>query len=144
MTLRDRSIAVLTYPGYQELEFWYPVLRAREEGATVSVVAAGAGECESHLGYPVVGDTDGSGLGGEHVDALVVPGTVEGAPAVSEAQRHLVTAVHAAGRPVYAIGTGTQVVTDLIGELPAGHAVPDADALPEFVRHLISDLAVDD
>ncbi|MCW2597994.1 MAG: hypothetical protein JWP39_3882 [Jatrophihabitans sp.] len=141
MTLSDRSIAVLTYPGYQELEFWYPVLRAREEGATVTVVASSAAGCESFLGYPVVGDADGAEIDPGQVDALIVPGTVAGRPDPSEAQIQLIRAVHAAGRPLYAIGTGAAIVAGLVGELDANRLAADADALPALVRRLRADLA---
>ena len=33
MSLAQQKVVVLAYPGYQELDFWYPVLRSREEGA---------------------------------------------------------------------------------------------------------------
>lgn len=41
MSLAQQNVVVLAYPRYQELDFWYPVLRGREEGATVHIVAAG-------------------------------------------------------------------------------------------------------
>jgi protease I len=141
MSLRERSIAVLAYPGYQELEFWYPVLRAREEGATVTVVASSEAGCESFLGYPVVGDADAAELDVNHLDALIVPGTVTGRPTPSDAQLQLIKAAHTAGRPLYAIGTAVATVTDVVGAVEAARSAADADALPDFVRRLRADLA---
>jgi protease I len=141
MSLRDRSIAVLTYPGYQELEFWYPVLRSREEGATVRVVASSEAGCESYLGYPVVGDVDGTEIDVEHLDALIVPGTVTGQPAPSDAQIQLIKAAHAAGRPLYTIGTGAAMVSSVVGAVDETRSAADADALPQLVRRLRTDLA---
>jgi protease I len=141
MSLRNRSIAVLTYPGYQELEFWYPVLRCREEGATVKVVASSEAGCESFLGYPVVGDADSTEIDVNHLDALIIPGTVTGQPAPSDAQIQLIKAVHTAGRPLYAIGTGAAMVTDVVGEVAETRSAVDADALPELMRRLRTDLA---
>jgi protease I len=141
MSLRERSIAVLAYPGYQELEFWYPVLRAREEGATVTVVASSEAGCESFLGYPVVGDADAAELDVNHLDALIVPGTVTGRPTPSDAQLQLIKAAHTAGRPLYAIGTAVAMVTDVVGAVEAARSAADADALPDFVRRLRADLA---
>ena len=141
MTLQDRHIAVLVWPGYQELEFWYPVLRAREEGAQVTVVAPSTVECESFLGYPVVGDAEAAALDAAQLDAVVVPGTVKGQPAMSDAQARLIKGAHAAGRPVYASGTGARVLEGLIGGVDDAHRAADADGLPAFVRRLHADLA---
>jgi protease I len=141
MTLRDRTLVVLAYPNYQELEFWYPVLRSREEGATVRVVAASSDTVESFLGYPVLGDTAPEDVDPTALDALVVPGTVTGRPEPSPAQRELIQAVHAAGVPVYALGSGVALVTDIVDELPAERTGVDADALPDFVSRLHAHLA---
>ena len=84
MSLQGRSIAVLVYPGYQELEFWYPVLRAREESAAVRIVGADRQGSESYLGYPVIPDTDASDVDPAAVDALVAPGAVGEAPGIKD------------------------------------------------------------
>lgn len=141
MSLRDRTIVVLAYPGYQELEFWYPVLRGREEGATVTVVAASTGSCESHLGYPVLGDATVADIDVESLGALVVPGAVAGRPAASDDQAQLIKAAQAASRPVYAIGSGADLVRDLVGELAEARQAADADGLPDLVRRLRAELA---
>jgi protease I len=141
MTLKDRSIAVLAYPAHQELEFWYPVLRAREEGASVAVIASSPEGCVSFLGYPVVGDTEAHDVDIDHLDALVVPGTLGGRPEPSDAQRQLIKAVHAAGRPVYATGSGAELVAELVGEQDQSRRAADADALPGLLRRLCVELA---
>ncbi len=142
MSLHERSVAVLAYPGYQELEFWYPVFRAREEGADVSIVAPSADPCESFLGYPVIGNADAGTLEAGSLDALVVPGTVEGLPPASEAQRDLVRAVHAAGGKVYAAGSGAALVKDVLGDaFDPSTAAAGPDDLPALVRRLLDDLA---
>lgn len=46
-------VAVLVADMYQELEFWYPYLRLKEEGAEVVAVGPEAKEYKSKLGYPV-------------------------------------------------------------------------------------------
>jgi putative intracellular protease/amidase len=66
---------------------------------------------------------------------------VAGRPDPSEAQIELIKAVHAAGRPLYAIGTGAAIVAGLVGELDANRLAADADALPALVRRLRADLA---
>ena len=32
------GVAILFHDGYQDLEFWYPLLRLREEGVPVTVI----------------------------------------------------------------------------------------------------------
>jgi protease I len=140
MTLQTRTIVVLAYAGYQELELWYPVLRAREEGATVHIVAAGTEPHESFLGYPVVGDTAAADVDPRAVHALVAPGTVSGRPEPSSAQRDLIAGAHAAGRPVYAIGTAVEMITDLIGAPSPNRIAHDADGLPELMSRLRAEL----
>jgi protease I len=143
MALSGRSIAVLAYPGYQELEFWYPVLRAREAGATVSIAASSAEGCESYLGYPVLGDVAPTDIDVDTLDALVVPGTVRDQPAISDDQAQLIKSAHAAGRPVYVIGTGAELVRNLVGDVDENRHAADADRLPDLVRRLHAELAVD-
>lgn len=139
--LRDRTIVVLAHPGYQELEFWYPVLRGREDGASVLVVAAGPEPHESFLGYPILGDHDAGDVDAATVDAVIVPGTVTGAPQLSPAQRELVAAAHAAHRPVYASGSAVALVAEIAGEAPTVRVARDADALPDLWRRLSAELA---
>lgn len=105
MNLADAQVAVLAENQYQELELWYPVLRLREAGANVVVVAPTADQLySSKLGYPVkadiaVGDVDAADL-----DAVVVPGGF--APEAmrrTKAMVDLVRNVHERGSLVAAI-----------------------------------------
>ncbi|MER7001441.1 DJ-1/PfpI family protein [Dactylosporangium sp. NPDC000555] len=139
--MSNRSIVVLAFDGYQELEFWYPVLRAREEGAEVKVVGPGEGPCESHLGYPILGDTAADEVVSESVDALVVPGTVVGRPAVSDEQVSLLKRLHAEGVPVFASGTGAHLVRELVLDVDPDRVAVDADSLPSLVTRLRAELA---
>lgn len=75
MSLEGRRVAVLAEDAYQELEFWYPVMRLREEGADVVVAAPRAGYAyESVLGYPLLAEQSIGELDAEELDAVVVPG----------------------------------------------------------------------
>lgn len=134
MSLTGRTIAVLAAEGYQELELWYPVLRAREAGADVAVVTSGPGGVSSHLGYPLipVGQDTEPGL----FDAVVVAGTVTGAPALSDAQTALLRAASAAGKPIYTIGTASSVAA-----AADARRFASADAVPELMRTLVSELS---
>lgn len=75
MNLKDAQIAVLAENLYQELELWHPVLRLREEGANVVIVAPVAGQpYASKLGYPVTADFAATDVSPADFDAVVIPG----------------------------------------------------------------------
>jgi len=133
MSLSGKTIAVLAGDGYQELELWYPILRAREAGADVAVLTSAPAGVTSHLGYPLI--PVGQDTPPDRFDAVVVAGTVTGTPALSEAQTAVLHAAEAGAKPVYAIGTA--------GEVAAAGArrFASADALPELMRALVSDLS---
>lgn len=69
------KVGVFLYPGFQEMEFWYPVLRLREVGADVVVIGIDGSEAAaSVLGYPVVPNVALAGTSAGDYAALVVPG----------------------------------------------------------------------
>jgi protease I len=74
MQLPESRIALLVSDGYKELSFWYPLLRFREEGAQVVVLAPSADrEYRGELGYPVVAEQT---LGDARIadyDAVILP-----------------------------------------------------------------------
>jgi protease I len=75
MTLLGKKVLLLVDNLYQELEFWYPLLRLREEGAAVLVIGAKKGETyTSKLGYPVQSDLAAGDIKQMDFDALVIPG----------------------------------------------------------------------
>jgi protease I len=75
MKLADAQIAVLAEHQYQELELWYPVMRLRETGANVLVVAPAADQVyASKLGYPVTADLPVGDVKASDFDAVVIPG----------------------------------------------------------------------
>ena len=56
-TLKGKQVAILVEDMYQELEFWYPLLRLREEGAEVHIVGPMKGHTySSKLGYAVLSE----------------------------------------------------------------------------------------
>ena len=58
MSLQGKRVAVLVEKFYEDLEFWYPVLRLREAGCDVKIVGPKAGETyASKHGYPGQGRT---------------------------------------------------------------------------------------
>ena len=69
------KIGVFIYNGFQEMEFWYPVLRLREVGADVVVIGVEGGEAAtSVLGYPVVPNVAMAQASPGEYAALIVPG----------------------------------------------------------------------
>lgn len=105
MNLSEATVAVLCENQYQELELWYPLLRLREEGATVYTVGPKAGAMYvSKLGYPVITDLSAEEVDAADVDAVIIPGghSPEGMRR-SQAMLDLVRKVHERGGIVAAI-----------------------------------------
>lgn len=74
MELAGKRIAVLAEDLYEDLELWYPVLRFREAGATVTIVGAGGTNYSSKHGYPVSPDRSADDTTADDFDAIVIPG----------------------------------------------------------------------
>jgi protease I len=73
--LTGKKVAVLAEDIYENLELWYPVLRLREAGATVTIVGPKAGETyKSKEGYPAKADISMDDARAADFDAVVVPG----------------------------------------------------------------------
>lgn len=112
MSLEGRRVAVLAEDDYQELEFWYPVMRLREEGADVVVAAPLADHSyESFLGYPLLAESAIEQLDADTLDAVVIPGGGAGKRLQdSAAAINLVRRVHERGGVTAAISTGPGVL----------------------------------
>ncbi len=68
-------VAILVEKLYEDLELWYPALRLREAGATVSIVGPKAGESyPSKHGYPARADASAADVKAADFDVIVVPG----------------------------------------------------------------------
>jgi len=75
MELGGKRIAILAENNYHELELWYPLLRMREAGATVTVVGMpGVEEYKSKLGYPVKVNVAAEAVSANDFDAIIIPG----------------------------------------------------------------------
>src|SRR6185503_10906917 len=69
------KVGVFLYDGFQEMEFWYPVLRLREIGADVVAIGVdGTDAVVSVLGYPVVPNVAMASVSPRDFAALIVPG----------------------------------------------------------------------
>jgi protease I len=74
MKLEGKHIAYLVGEGFEDLEFWVPLMRLREEGATVTVVAP---EVKTYRGkhcLEATPDKAAQDVKAEDFDAIVVPG----------------------------------------------------------------------
>jgi len=70
-----KPVAILVHEGYQDLEFWYPLLRLREEGKPVTVIAVEADKTYfSQIEYPVIADLGIAQAKGADYAGVFVPG----------------------------------------------------------------------
>ena len=75
MKLRTIQVVCLVGPEFEDLEFWVPVMRLREEGAQVTVAGAKAGEIvRGKGGLTATVDTSFEQVDPSQVDALIIPG----------------------------------------------------------------------
>ena len=76
MRLKGKIIGILVGPGYEDLEFWVPYMRLKEEGAEVKVIGVRKGETYTSKsgGLTVESQAAAGELSADGLDALVVPG----------------------------------------------------------------------
>ncbi|GGM33782.1 protease [Paraliobacillus quinghaiensis] len=75
MRLKNKSIIALVEDDFEDLELWYPVLRLREEGATVDLVGKEANKTYAgKYGVPAESDKAFTDVDVEAYDAILVPG----------------------------------------------------------------------
>ena len=76
MKLTGKKVAVLVGPGYEDLEFWVPVMRLQEEGADVTVVGIKAGDTYASKsgGLTATAEVGADAVDSAVLDAVVVPG----------------------------------------------------------------------
>ena len=75
MKLKDKQIAYLIEDGYEDLEFWVPLMRLREEGARVTVVGTGsASQYKGKHCLQATADARADQVTAADFDAVVVPG----------------------------------------------------------------------
>jgi len=75
LKLKGKKIIALIDHDFEDLELWYPVLRLREEGATVDIVGLEAKkEYIGKYGVPAVSDYSFGEINVDDYDAILVPG----------------------------------------------------------------------
>ena len=75
MRLKGKKVVILIENNYQDLEFWVPYYRLKEEGAEVTVVGSGSGRTyTSKYGYPVEVEKEAKDIDMSQYDGVVIPG----------------------------------------------------------------------
>jgi protease I len=75
MELTNKRVAVVAEDMFHDIELWYPVLRFREAGANVQVVAPDKGKVyKSKSGVEVTSDVAAADVRAEDFDAIIIPG----------------------------------------------------------------------
>lgn len=136
-----KPIAILVHEGYQDLEFWYPLLRLREEGMPVSVVGAEPNKTYfSQLEYPVIPDFGIGEVQAKDFSAVIVPGG-RAAKIIAEEARMVgfIKDAAANGALLAAISDGSRALG--AAGASAKVAARSTDQLPEFCRSLFQALA---
>lgn len=105
MTLSGKTVLLLVDEGHEDVEFWVPFYRLKEEGAEVVVGAHDVKEYRSKHGAPARADRKVAELKPEDFDAIVIPGGEVGPDRMRRHKEILdfVRAMDQAGKPVAAI-----------------------------------------
>lgn len=102
MRLQNKHVAVLVDEGFEDLEFWVPVMRLREEGAAVAIAAVKGGQhftgkhCLTTTSEVAVGDLRPSDFAGVVVPGGWAPDKLRRSSAVTA----FVRAIYTAQKPV--------------------------------------------
>lgn len=75
MRLQGKKIAYLVGPGFEDLEFWVPLMRLQEEGAEVTVIGIKGGETYTgKVALEATADIGCNDASAADFDAVIVPG----------------------------------------------------------------------
>ncbi len=76
MHLKGKTIGILVGPGYEDLEFWVPYMRMKEEGAVVKVIGMHSGEVNPSKsgGLTAEAEFGADEVTADQLDGLLVPG----------------------------------------------------------------------
>src|SRR5260370_13860304 len=120
----QQRVAVLVDNEYQDLEFWYPVLRLREEGIPVTVVGVDPDKTYlSQLEYPVIPELGIGDAQAKDFTAVIVPGGGAAAHIAGE-PRMLRFIADAAAQGALLGATADGVAPLAAAGAPAGRGVP--------------------
>ena len=74
MRLDGKKVAVLVAEGFEDLEYWVPVMRLQEEGAEVVSVGPDTEPVSGKNALGAQADTTAEGVDASELDGVVVPG----------------------------------------------------------------------
>ena len=74
MKLKNKRIAYLVDEGFEDLEFWVPLMRLQEEGARVTIVGSKIKTFHGKACLEATPDVTAAEVSPDDFDALVVPG----------------------------------------------------------------------
>jgi protease I len=135
------NVGVLVYGGYQELEFWYPLLRLREADVAVSVLGVeGDQAAYSILGYPVVPNAPLSKVSPSDFSAIVIPGGKVENIAGNAALKSFLNEASASGAVIAGISQAGALVPQ--GKSGKSIVAKTADELPQWTKALLNELSV--
>lgn len=131
------KVGVFLFNGFQEMEFWYPVLRLREIGTDVVVIGVhGREAAASVLDYPVVPNAAMTEVAPGDFAALVVPGGNVDALAANGALGAFVRAAADKGARIAAASQAAALVAGLDALVAR-----TTDDVPQMMRALVKELS---
>ena len=76
MQLKGKIIGILVGPGYEDLEFWVPYMRMKEEGADVRIIGSQKGNVYNSKsgGLTATSEAAAGDVAAGQLDGLIVPG----------------------------------------------------------------------
>ncbi|KPJ76627.1 MAG: glutamine amidotransferase [Deltaproteobacteria bacterium SG8_13] len=76
MRLKGKTVGILVGPGYEDLEYWVPCMRMKEEGAQVRVIGTQAGKTYASKSGGLTAESEVAvgQIAADRLDALIVPG----------------------------------------------------------------------
>jgi protease I len=136
------GVAILVHDGYQDLEFWYPLLRLREEGVPVTVIGVEPNRTYfSQLEYPVIPDSGIGEVQAKAFAAVFVPGGASATFIAGEPRMAgFLKEAASAGALLAATAEGVAALKAAGGKDGRMVTAPSANGLPEFSRALIQAL----
>ena len=140
---KGRQVGVLVDSGFHELEFWYPVLRLREEGIPVVIIGPDSeAQLYSQLEYPLIAELSFEAADPSGLAAVVIPGGAVTTKMLADPRvAKLVSAASKAGAVMAAISSGEKVLAQAGVQDGTAVTAASADDLPTFFSRLLEHLA---